>query len=131
MAGPARAGAMIYAKDIQRLADFYGALVAMTPIHQTTELVVLESADFQLVVHAMAEQFAANLVISSPPELRQSAIRLFFTVPSLATARRHAADQGGSVGEELWQGPGFVMANAVDPEGNPFQLREPSLPPAA
>jgi len=25
---------------------------------------------------------------------------------------------------EQWQGPGFVVCNAMDPEGNVFQVRE-------
>ena len=31
---------------------------------------------------------------------------------------------GGQLFDERWQGPGFVVCNAMDPEGNVFQVRE-------
>ena len=50
--------------------------------------------------------------------------RLFFTVPSIAAARSVAAALGGEVFTEQWKGPGFTVCNAMDPEGNIFQVRE-------
>ncbi|MCM1982713.1 hypothetical protein [Lyngbya confervoides] len=45
-------------------------------------------------------------------------------VPSLSVARADAARLGGEVFNENWRGSGFVACNAMDPEGNVFQLRE-------
>lgn len=125
MPGPARAGALLYAKDVERLAAFYQTLLPMVRIHAAAELIVLESPDFQLVVHAMPPDRAAQVVVTSPPVLReQTAVKLFFTVISLQEAGSTAAGQGGEVLPGLWYGPGFRVCNACDPEGNVFQLRE-------
>lgn len=126
MAGPARAGLFIYAVDAPRVAAFYAAVAGMQQLHARDELIVLESPDIQLLIHAIPPHIAAGIEISSPPRKREdTALKFFFTVPSLAEARAQAARLGGEVFDENWQGPGFVICNAMDPEGNVFQLREP------
>lgn len=125
MAGPANAGLFIYAKDVVTLAAFYEQLLGMQRLHATAEIVVLQSPDMQLVLHAMPAQYAAAVTIESPPRRREdTALKFFFTVPELATARDVAAGLGGEVLAEQWPGRGFRACNAVDPEGNIFQLRE-------
>lgn len=122
---PARAGLFVYAKDLARLATFYEALLGMTRVHATPEIVVLRSPDLQLVVHAMPAHVAAQVELAQPPVRREDAAYKFFhPVPSLAAAHATAASLGGEVLPEQWRGPGFVVRNAVDPEGNIFQLRE-------
>jgi len=125
MTGPARAGVFIYAKDLQKVATFYQSLLGMSRLHATEEIVVLESDDIQLVVHAIPRSIAETIVISEPPVRREdAAYKFFFTVASLKEASRTAAALGGEVLPMEWQGPGFRVRNAVDPEGNIFQLRE-------
>jgi len=125
MAGPARAGALIYAIDVEHLAHFYEVMLSMRRLVTTEELVVLESADIQLVIHAIPPDIARTVVVTSPPEPRQqSAIRFFFTVPSISDARATASEIGGAVYTQQWPGTGFVMCNGHDPEGNIFQIRE-------
>jgi len=122
---PARAGLFVYAKDAERVAGFYQAIAGMARLKTSAELIVLASADIQLLVHAIPEPIASEITITSPPQRREdSALKFFFTVPSLDAARAAAARLGGEVFAENWQGPGFVVCNAVDPEGNVFQLRE-------
>lgn len=125
MAGPAQAGLFIYAKNLQRLAHFYQTLLSMQVLHQAPELTVLQSPSLQLVVHAWPQEIAAGIQISEPPEPRKnSALKFFASVPSLAAAREQAAALGGAVWEQTYQGPGFQVCNANDPEGNIFQVRE-------
>ena len=125
MTGPARAGLFIYAKDLERVAGFYEALAGMSRLRSDAELVVLHNPDIQLLVHQVPPQFAGDIVISSPPRRReQTALKFFFSVPSIAAARALAASLGGEVFAENWQGPGFIVCNAMDPEGNVFQVRE-------
>ena len=125
MSGPARAGLFIYAKDLARLAQFYQSLLGMTRAHETPDLVVLRSPELQITVNAMPAHVAAQVDISSPPEKRDNvAYKFFFTVPSLAAASQAASSLGGEVLPEQWRGPGFIVSNAVDPEGNIFQVRE-------
>ncbi|HDZ8833647.1 TPA: glyoxalase/bleomycin resistance/dioxygenase family protein [Aeromonas dhakensis] len=123
MPGPARAGALIYARDPGLLSHFYRTLLQMEIRSQSGELIVQENADIQLLLHAIPAPYAEQVVITTPPQLReQGAIKLFFTVPSLAWAK--AADLGGGLLPQQWSGPGFVVRNAFDPEGNILQLRE-------
>jgi predicted enzyme related to lactoylglutathione lyase len=129
MPGPARAGLFVYAHDRERLARFHEMVAGMTRLNDTPELTVLESPDIQLLVHGIPPHIAADIVIASPPARREdTALKFFFTVPSLDEARREATALGGDVGHENWEGPGFVVCNAMDPEGNVFQLRETTPP---
>ena len=125
MSGPARAGLFVYAKDVERLTAFYAELLGMVRAHATPQMSVLRSPDLQLVVHAMPSERAAQVSIATPPVPRDdAAIKFFHTVPSLAQARETAAASGGAVWPEEYRGPGFTVCNAVDPEGNIFQVRE-------
>lgn len=125
MPGPARAGALIYARDLGLLTHFYRTLLQMDIRSQDAAFVVMENDDIQLLLHAIPAPYAEHVVITTPPVLReQGAIKLFFTVPSLAWAEARAADLGGGLLPQQWPGPGFVLRNAFDPEGNILQLRE-------
>lgn len=125
MPGPARAGLFIYASDPERLARFYEAVAGMARLHATPELIILQSPDMQLLVHRIPEEYANRAVVSAPPQRRENtALKFFFTVPGLDAARATAARLGGEVFSENWRGPGFVVCNAMDPEGNVFQVRE-------
>lgn len=124
MPGPARAGAIVYAKDVERVARFYETLLPMKRLNATPERIVLESSDFQLLVHAMPPGVGDKVEISSPPQRRDLPVKLFFSVPSLDAARATAKQLGGEVMTEEWPGPGFRVSNARDCEGNVFMLRE-------
>jgi predicted enzyme related to lactoylglutathione lyase len=125
MPGPARAGAMIYAMDPERLSSFYEQLLSMRRLHADADHCVIESDDFQLVIHAIQPPIAATITITTPPAPREdTAIKLFFTIDDLSHATALARALGGDVFEQSWQGPGFVARNGCDPEGNLFQLRQ-------
>lgn len=124
MSGPARVGAVIYAKHLGLLTDFYRALLVAEVLHADDEYAVLQSPDIQLVVHAIPQHIASTFEISVPPAPREeAATKLFFTVPSLAWARDVVSRLGGVVQGQPWQGPGFSACDALDPEGNVFQVR--------
>lgn len=125
MSGPAHAGVVVYAKHLEQLARFYERVLDMRRLHASAEHVVLESPHLQLVVHAIPEPIARQIELSVPPVRReQSAIKFFHVVPSLAAASETVASLGGEVFPERWSGPGFTVSNAMDPEGNVFQVRE-------
>lgn len=128
MSGPASAGLFVYAKSLATMVAFYETLLAMTRVHASDDLVVLQSPDFQLVLHAIPRHIADDIVIEVPPQPREdAALKFFFTVPSLDVARAMAPGLGGVVMADAWRGGGFVACNACDPEGNLFQLREVSV----
>lgn len=123
--GPARAGALIYAKHVDSLAAFYQTVLGMAVSHATVDLTVLTSADAQLVIHAHPESIAGQITITVPPALRDwSAVKLFFTVDNLEATRTLIPTLGGVVLPEIWSGPSFRVCNVADPEGNIFHIRE-------
>jgi predicted enzyme related to lactoylglutathione lyase len=126
MSAAARTGTLIYAKDLTMLASFYTALLAMTTTYATDEIVVLHSPDGQLILHQIPAHIAETFVVDTPPVLREeAAIKPFFTVPSFAEAQTCATSLGGGLFGHQWEGPGFRVTNAYDPEGNIIQLRAP------
>jgi len=129
MPGPSASGLFVYAKDLDRLSSFYEAVADLRAVHREPSLVVLQAADgVQLLVHAIPEAIARDILIQSPPERRDEvALKFFLTVPRLDAAQAAALPRGGRLFEqECWTGPGFRVCNAMDPEGNVFQLREPT-----
>ncbi|GAB2524538.1 VOC family protein [Lysobacter humi (ex Lee et al. 2017)] len=125
MSGPAPAGVFVYAKDLAGLARFYERVLGMRQLHVSSEHVVLASPHLQLVVHAIPEPIARHIEITVPPQRREeSAIKFFHSVSSIAEAADLVASLGGEIFPERWSGPGFTVSNAMDPEGNVFQVRE-------
>lgn len=125
MPGPAAAGVLIYAKDFQALARFYEQVLDMQRLHEDEHIIVLESAALQLLIHALPAEIAARVQVGRPPQRRADvALKFFVTVPAIAEAASVAQALGGQVFDERWQGPGFAVCNAMDCEGNVFQLRE-------
>ncbi len=124
MNGPARAGAVIYAKQVGPLTAFYRELLGAQVLHAEPAYAVVQSADIQLVIHAIPEAIARTFDIAVPPEPREeAAIKLFFTVPHMDGAREAVTRLGGIWNANPWSGDGFIACNAVDPEGNVFQVR--------
>lgn len=122
-----QAGAIVYAKDLDRLARFYAEVANLTIVHRVDDHVVLESDCFELVIVAIPAAIAARIVISSPPERREAtAMKLAFPVPDIAAARVAAAAAGGAVDAvaKEWSFQGLRVCDGMDSEGNVIQLRE-------
>ena len=66
MTGPARAGVLIYAKDLNRLSRFYQTLLSMRVLKTSDELRVIASEDSQLLIHAIPPHIAATIAIATP-----------------------------------------------------------------
>lgn len=128
MSAVARCGAVVFVKQLERMAAFYGELAALTPMQQEDGHAVLESDRLQLVLQAIPPSIAARFEIADPPQMREEAsIKLIFPVTDLAAARAAAAARGGRVlgPEQEWVWQDCRVCDGVDPEGNVFQLRAP------
>jgi catechol 2,3-dioxygenase-like lactoylglutathione lyase family enzyme len=111
------ARAMIFVKDIDRMAAFYTDVLGFKAIESTrlSNWVEFESG---LSLHAIPRQIAENIVIASPPRPRETgAVKLFFEVADPEAERPKLAALGIQILERPWGG-----WDAVDPEGNVFQL---------
>lgn len=124
MSGTAQTGVLIYAKNLLAVSAFYEQLLGARVLRADDEHRVLQSADVQLIVHAIPEQYSRSIAIEAPPVAREEqAIKPFFTVESLAAAERIAEQCGGRVWGPVWPGPGIQVRNVCDPEGNIVHLR--------
>ena len=127
MANPFTAGAIVHAKDIQRLARFYAAVADLEIVHEVADHLVLESETYELVVVAIPAATAARIAIATPPVRRENtAFKLSFVVDSLAEARTAAKDAGGELDPPAreWAFQGMRVCDGCDPEGNMIQVRE-------
>jgi predicted enzyme related to lactoylglutathione lyase len=120
-------GAVIYAKDVDRVAAFYSTVIGLQMAGRDDEHVVLESPGFQLVVLRIPSEIGSTITIAVPPVRRATAaIKPVFFVPSIARVRVSAAACGGVMNAENqeWSFQGFTVCDGLDPEGNVIQFRE-------
>lgn len=121
MAGPAKSGAFLYAHDVSVLVEFYARLLGANVVRQTSDFTILACEGLQLIVHELPEGIDVPPSLESP---RESSVKLFFSVANLDDANRQLVELGGETAQGMWNNPIFSVCNAVDPEGNIFQLRE-------
>lgn len=119
--------AVVFAKNLRRVARFYEEVVSMSIVHTDQDHIVLDSEPMQLVVHSIPKQIADGIKILEPPEVREGMpIKLCLPVTSIAHARDKAAALGGKLDskQDEWQARGFRACDGHDPEGNVVQFRE-------
>lgn len=120
-------GAVIFARDMQRLAQFYEQVIGLSRQQEVADHVLLAAAGLELVIHAIPAHIAAHIVITTPPERRsETPIKLFFRVASLQAARQTAQHLGGDIvaDDKGWLIRGARVCDGLDPEGNVLQLRQ-------
>lgn len=128
MSSGEKAGAVLYAKDIGRVAEFYRQVAGMEKVEVDGDYFVLEAPGFQLTVVAIPRHLADTIALTSPPTRRgETALKLMFPVASLAAAREAAFRFGGELNpaEREWTFWRQRICDGCDPEGNMLQLREP------
>ena len=122
-----QAGAVLYAKDMARMCDFYARVAGLRAVHAEHDHVVLESPRFQLVVVAIPAPLATTIRTTTPPRRREDcALKLVLAVASIAAARAAALPAGGKLDdpEHEWRFCGARVCDGHDPEGNVVQFRE-------
>ena len=120
-------GAVLYAKDLDRLVAFYSTVAGIEPRSVEKGFAVLGSAPSQLVIVRIPKRIADTIDITTPVEPREdTALKLVFGVEDIGRARVRAAELGGAVNavDREWQFDGDTVCDGHDPEGNIFQLRQ-------
>ncbi|MCA0376771.1 MAG: GNAT family N-acetyltransferase [Gemmatimonadetes bacterium] len=126
------AGAVLFAGNTARLAQFYEAVAGLAVVHEDDGLVVLEGHGLQLVIHAMPGLAGQGDPATPPTPFEDSAIKLVFPVRSLARAADAVAAHGGRMMEgRTFEARGFRATDVCDCEGNIVQLRELLVPTAS
>jgi len=117
----------MYAKDLDRMVDFYAALGLDVDEVARGDYAVLLGRELELSIIQVPRHIAAQIDISDPPQARErTPIKLVFVVPSIEGALQATGLLGGRIkdGAKRWQFRGHAVQDAVDPEGNVYQLRE-------
>lgn len=120
-------GALVFAKDLQRLAQFYGAVADLPVTAGDDRFCVLGDGPGRLVIHQIPPEFADQIEITSPPQKREDTpIKLVLAVDDIATARARATDCGGTLlpPDREWMFGEARVCDGVDPEGNVFQVQQ-------
>jgi catechol 2,3-dioxygenase-like lactoylglutathione lyase family enzyme len=112
--------AMIYVKDLPRMAAFYGDTLGMKPIEETrmNEWVEFDAGNSRFALHAIPSQIADQCEITSPPQPREkSPVKLIFEVDDVASECARLESLGVTIVRRQWG-----SYDAIDPEGNIFQI---------
>lgn len=112
-------GAMIFVKDLNRMAAFYHDVLGLMPIAETRieNYVEFVSGPATFALHAIPAEIAAEIVISDPPKAReQNPVKLSFEADI-----RRLRELGVTIIERPWG-----AFDGVDPEGNVFGIDEVS-----
>ena len=120
-------GAVLYAKDLDRLVEFYSSVAGIQPQAMEKGFAILGSRPSQFVILRIPRRIADTIDIETPPELREdTALKLVFGVEDIAHARERAAALDGAMNavEREWEFEGAEVCDGHDPEGNIFQLRQ-------
>lgn len=120
--------AVLYAKDLDKLVEFYTTVGLVVDESERGHYAVLTGRGVELSIIQVPEPIASQIEVSDPPQTRsRTPIKLVFFVPSIEAALQAARQLGGRVGNDSkrWEFRGHAVQDAVDPEGNQYQLREP------
>ena len=129
MSDQTHSGAVLYAKDLPRVSDFYASVVGLTVTHREGDHVLLAGRALDLVKQAIPASIADAIEITTPPTRREETpIKLIFPVASISAVREAAARYGGEIDppHREWRYRGSRVCDGHDPEGNVIQLRESS-----
>jgi lactoylglutathione lyase len=112
---------LIFAKDMQRMTDFYhealGLPVVAAPM--APGWIEFDAGSVRLALHALSPRVGRQIEITSPPRAREETpLKLLFEVDDLNEARRRLVQHGATMFEPKTSG----VCDGLDPEGNVFSL---------
>jgi catechol 2,3-dioxygenase-like lactoylglutathione lyase family enzyme len=113
-------GAMIFVKDLGRMATFYESTLGLKPVQETRleNWVEFETGNTRFSLHAIPFHIADQIAISSPARPREtSPIKLSFEVDDAGVEQARLASLGVTVLQRPWG-----AYEGVDPEGNIFGI---------
>ena len=122
-----QAAAVLYAKDLKKLAEFYARVTRLRLRRSAEDHIVLECELFQLVVVQIPKEVAERIEMEEPPAPRKDTpVKLVFFIENIEAARTGASSLGGALNPSggEWFFEGDRVCDGYDPEGNVFQLRQ-------
>jgi hypothetical protein len=122
-----RQSLVIYAKSKRRVSAFYRQTLELVAIEEASTHDLLRGPGIELVIHAIPEQYASQISIANPPQVREDTpLKPVFFVKSLEAVRLAAESAGGLLQprDKAWQYNSAVVLDGCDPEGNVVQFRQ-------
>lgn len=121
-------GVLIYAKNLDTLAQFYSSVLQLADEPSQSDpqygLLALQGRGIHLLLHAIPAQYAEDIVITVPPQPREEcALKFFCYVHDLAHTLNLIQELGGVCLGATQQTSTYLYRDALDPEGNVFQVR--------
>jgi predicted enzyme related to lactoylglutathione lyase len=119
--------AMLYVKDLERMKQFYGNMLGVKPTNQqwTDVWATFDTGGARFALHAIPAEIANHIEIMSPPAPRENnPVKLIFEVKDVESERGRLESLGIRTLRRSWQQP-REACDAVDPEGNIFQICSP------
>jgi len=116
--------AMLYVRDLERMKRFYGDLLEVEPTNQnwTSIWSTFDAGGLRFALHAIPAEIAQDFEIADHAAPRENApVKLIFEVKNVEGERERLESFGVRTIRRSWQKPGDAC-DAVDPEGNVFQL---------
>ncbi len=109
---------MLFVKDLHSVETFYTDLVGFHPIESTRSAGWVEFVE-GLSLHAIPDEYASEIVIASPPEVREETPwKPIFIADELEAICAKLEAAGVCLKRYRWG-----AADCVDPEGNVLQIR--------
>jgi predicted enzyme related to lactoylglutathione lyase len=120
--------AILYVKDLDRMKRFYSEMLHTNPTHSdwTDSWATFDTGSARFSLHAIPAEIAKSIVIASPPIAREEqSLKLSFEVNDVESERARLESLGAQILRRPWQKSGEAC-DAVDPEGNVFQICSPT-----
>lgn len=120
---------MLYVKHLERMRRFYRNLLGVEPAnHNCTDVfATFDTGGLRFALHAIPADIAKNIEVASPSVPRENQpVKLIFAVTNVEDERERIESLGIQTMRRAWQKPGEAC-DAVDPEGNIFQLCSSSV----
>ncbi len=115
---------MLYVKDFPAMRKFYQKMLRTPPVNTewTDTWALFDLGGVRFALHAIPEEYAAQIEISSPPKARENdPVKLIFAVDNLQGEKSRLEALGGTLIQRPWQGPA-TECDFMDPEGNVFRI---------
>jgi predicted enzyme related to lactoylglutathione lyase len=115
---------MLYVRDLERMKRFYGDMLGIEATNQNWKnaWATFDTGDVRFALHAIPPGIAENIEIPCPPVPREhEPVKLIFAVKDVEGERERLESLGVQTLRRPWQQSGEAC-DAVDPEGNIFQL---------
>ena len=121
-------GAVLYAKDLEKLKAFYLAIGGELTDGIEGEFAAISNADTELIILQVPQNIASQIAIDDPPVVRSAIpLKAVFSTTSIANVLEKLPEIGGRPvpGMKQWKFRQYLVQDVVDAEGNVVQLWQP------